>query len=231
MANKLIIGYQTENNANNLSIDISVLKTRFPSATPQLWAVRPGETKINAYPVPKQSVSGNTLIWTPLAVDVEKNGDGEAQVRMYDTSGAEIIEARSEIIPTVIQRSIIPGDGEGDLPAVVQSYAAMLAEVMGDEIGEIAKEVFAEMMPATDEGEKTLTNSQEFPFNNSKSTIALTTPLVNTNYIVLTEVVDSDGNVGEIVVSDKMTNGFALAFTGSATQVEVEYAVIGGLTE
>ena len=141
---KLIIGFQTENNANNLSIDISQLKARFPSATPQLWAIRPGETKADAYPVPKQSVSGNNLIWTPLAVDVDKNGDGEAQVRMYDTSGTEIIEARSEIIPTVIQRSIIPSGASGDVPAVVASYAQMVTDAMNNVMDDLVDAAAAE---------------------------------------------------------------------------------------
>ena len=49
------------------------------------------------------------------------------------------------------------------------------------------------------------------------------------NYIVITEVVNANGNVGEITVSDKLINGFKLAFTGSATAVTVKYTVIGGL--
>lgn len=80
-------------------------------------------------------------------------------------------------------------------------------------------------------GDVTLTNSLEFPFNNSKHTVALETAQDNGDYIVLTEVVDFTGNVGEVVVSDKMTNGFALSFTGSATSVEIEYVVIGGFSE
>lgn len=80
-------------------------------------------------------------------------------------------------------------------------------------------------------GSVTLTNSQEFPFNNSKRTVPLQTAQANTDYLVVTEIVDFTGNVGDIVVTDKMTNGFAIQHTGSAASVEVDYFVIGGFTE
>ena len=78
-------------------------------------------------------------------------------------------------------------------------------------------------------GTKKLTNSAKYPFNNSQSSVALSLGRENGDYIVLTEVVETDGNVGEVVVSDKLTNGFKLAFTGSATTATINYIVIGGL--
>lgn len=80
-------------------------------------------------------------------------------------------------------------------------------------------------------GSVTLTNALEFPFNGSKRTVALQTPQANSDYLVDVEVETATGNVGEIVISDRMTNGFAIAFTGSATSVKVNYFVIGGFTE
>ena len=80
-------------------------------------------------------------------------------------------------------------------------------------------------------GSVALTNTLEFPFNNSKRTIALRTAQANTDYLVVTEIVDFTGNVGDIVVTSKMTNGFAIEHTGSASSVEVDYFVIGGFTE
>lgn len=78
-------------------------------------------------------------------------------------------------------------------------------------------------------GTKTLANSAKYPFNSSQASVALTLGRENGDYIVLTEVVATDGNVGEVVVSDKLTNGFKLAFTGSATTATINYIVIGGL--
>ena len=73
----------------------------------------------------------------------------------------------------------------------------------------------------------TLTNSLEFPFNNSEKSVSITTQ-DNAKYVVLTEIVSAVGNPGEIEVSDKLNNGFKLSFTGSASQVIVKYTVIGG---
>ena len=46
--------------------------------------------------------------------------------------------------------------------------------------------------------------------------------------MILAEVTTVAGNIGEIVVSDKLTNGFKLAYTGGAKTVTVKYYVIGG---
>ena len=80
-------------------------------------------------------------------------------------------------------------------------------------------------------GSTTMTNSLEFPFNNSRKTVALVTPQANSDYLVDVEVDEANGNVGEVIVSSRMTNGFAIEYTGSATSVTVNYFVIGGFTE
>ncbi len=77
-------------------------------------------------------------------------------------------------------------------------------------------------------GSKNLTNTKKFPFNDSKTTVALTNVRENLNYIVVIVGVTGNGNIGEVEVSDRLTNGFKLAFTGSAKSVTVQYAVIGG---
>lgn len=75
----------------------------------------------------------------------------------------------------------------------------------------------------------TLTNSQVYPFNNSVKTIALTTARNHNDYTVETEVLDSTGGFpGDIVISEKLVNGFKIATTGSATSVTVKIYVKGG---
>lgn len=83
--------------------------------------------------------------------------------------------------------------------------------------------------PVCEEGQVTLTNNQNYPFNNSQQSIALVKAQRNTSYAVIPQIMSIGGNIGEIVVSDKLTNGFKLAFTGSATSVVVKYIVIGGI--
>lgn len=77
-------------------------------------------------------------------------------------------------------------------------------------------------------GTVTLTNSDKFPFNNSVQTINLTKKKESTAYVVIAEVTSCIGNAGEIVVTDKLINGFKIAHTGSASSVTLKYTVIGG---
>lgn len=82
--------------------------------------------------------------------------------------------------------------------------------------------------PVYEEGTVTLTNTLEFPFNNSVDTVALTNRQINTSYLVICEVTSAVGNPGEIVISERQVNGFKIAYTGSASSAVVHYTVIGG---
>ncbi|GHU52634.1 hypothetical protein AGMMS49975_08840 [Clostridia bacterium] len=78
----------------------------------------------------------------------------------------------------------------------------------------------------------TFTNTKTFPFNNSLLTIPLTTPRKTLNYAVtILSAVASDNNpIGDITVSNKQLNGFAMAYSGSAASVTITYLVTGGIT-
>lgn len=78
-------------------------------------------------------------------------------------------------------------------------------------------------------GQVALTNSETFPFNNSIKTIALQKQRDNLNYRVITEVISADGEVGNVIVTDKQLNGFKIAFTGSAKNATIKYYVQGGM--
>ena len=76
--------------------------------------------------------------------------------------------------------------------------------------------------------ETTLTNSKEYPFNNSKKTLALKTPRGNLDYTVFVESSTEDaGGIGEIKITDKQLNGFKIEFTGAAKEVSVKCTVQG----
>ena len=79
-------------------------------------------------------------------------------------------------------------------------------------------------------GTVSLTNSQEFPFNNSKKSVALANVRDNLNYVVVvvSKTAADGGNIGEIEISELQVNCFKIAFTGSSKSVTVVYAVIGG---
>lgn len=82
-------------------------------------------------------------------------------------------------------------------------------------------------------GEKitvTLTNTQVYPHNNSKKTVQLPVSRNNMDYTVECEVVSvTGGSVGDFEFSDKLLNGFKIAFTGSAKSVTVNCYVRGGI--
>lgn len=78
-------------------------------------------------------------------------------------------------------------------------------------------------------GTVTLTNTEEYPFNNSVETVALKQPRGNLDYRVIVEAEAEDtGAVGEIRITDKQVNGFKISHTGSAKRVNVKYVVEGG---
>lgn len=78
--------------------------------------------------------------------------------------------------------------------------------------------------------EATLTNSKKYPFNDSVKTIALGNANVRNNkdYTVTVEAEAQDGFVGDICITNKMLNGFKIAYTGSAASVKVKCYVQGG---
>lgn len=78
--------------------------------------------------------------------------------------------------------------------------------------------------------EGTLTNSSKYPFNSSKKTLAIPTDSTryNTDYTVIVEAEPTGGFGGDIIISDKLVNGFKIEYTGSAASVAVKCYVQGG---
>lgn len=77
-------------------------------------------------------------------------------------------------------------------------------------------------------GEITLKNDCEYPFNNSTQTIDLKEPMSNKKYWVYTELINSNGSIGQVNVFDKLLNGFKISYSGSATSAKFRYAVMKG---
>lgn len=75
----------------------------------------------------------------------------------------------------------------------------------------------------------TLVNGEQYPFNNSKKTVALAVRRNNAEYTVTPEVVSvTGGGLKGVSVSDKLANGFKVEFYGSATSVALKLHVKGG---
>ena len=76
-----------------------------------------------------------------------------------------------------------------------------------------------------------LTNSETYPFNNSIATLAFNDSQTrSTKDYSVTFFVESatGGSVGDIIVSDKMLNGFKVEYTDSATAATIKCFVQGG---
>lgn len=76
---------------------------------------------------------------------------------------------------------------------------------------------------------ETFTNTAKYPFNNSAKTIGISNTRTNTNYSVDTEIIEHTGEVGDIVVYDKMVNGFKVRYDGSAGNAKIKLVVTGGI--
>lgn len=113
----------------------------------------------------------------------------------------------------------------------IMDYAALEAMLMASEnnrtllmIGNTLDGIVGEKIQVT------LTNSQLYPHNNSKKTVQLLTKRNDMDYTVECEVVSvTGGSVGVFEFSDKLLNGFKIAFTGSAKSVVVNCYVRGGI--
>ena len=73
-----------------------------------------------------------------------------------------------------------------------------------------------------------LTNSEKYPFNNSEKSIAMQKACVSKAYLVDVELVSHVGDVGDIIISDKLLNGFKVRFDGSAKSATVTLRIKGG---
>lgn len=137
-----------------------------------------------------------------------------------DVSGLEndVLEMAGNLNDLLSDAQII--DSDGDLASTILLNA----------IRQLRWNV-EEGAPVCEEGSVTLTNTSKFPFNDSAKSVALATAQKNTKYAVIAAIASANGNAGEVVVSDKQTNGFKLAYTGSASSAVVKYIVIGGIIE
>ena len=95
------------------------------------------------------------------------------------------------------------------------------------DIADLNENLLAEIK--AEEKTVTLTNSAKYPFNGSIASVSIAKARKTKNYTVEAEVTTSDGNVGEIVISDKTLNGFKIAFTGSAKNVTATIKIRGGI--
>ncbi len=74
-----------------------------------------------------------------------------------------------------------------------------------------------------------LTSSKGYPFNNSQQSVAMATTRTTTAYTVEAEVVEHVGDVGDVIVSGKLLNGFKVKYDGSAKSAKIKLRIKGGM--
>lgn len=74
-----------------------------------------------------------------------------------------------------------------------------------------------------------LTSNENYPFTNSDQTVSLAVTRNNTDYTVDADVQAHSGNVGDIHIFDKQTNGFKVKYDGSAKSATIILKVQGGI--
>lgn len=107
--------------------------------------------------------------------------------------------------------------------AVLLQYFMQFDRWVRQKVADYAAEFLNEIKTVT------LTSTERFPFTNSVQTISMTTARKTLNYDVSWEITASNGNVGDIIVTDKQLNGFKIAYDGSATSVTLKIRVKGGM--
>ena len=161
---------------------------------------------------------------------VVRGVDGPAQVWVAGVKCARVFTAKDlndiqENIRTLLTNLNAVGTKTGT--SVLATQAQNLSDAINGHEGDIED---LKDRTAVVSGTVALTNSQDYPFNNSIQTVAIANTRDNMDYVIDWVVTaSSGGNVGDILISDKLLNGFKIEFTGSATSVTIKYLVVGGM--
>lgn len=116
------IGYEGEQGARPVALDVSEGLLKWPDSIPTLLYVRPGERE--AVPAPA-SLSGGVLTWVPDAYATQKTGStGAAQV-VFTVSGEETVIGKSQVIPLFVNSSLEPSE---DPPEPYESWIASILD-------------------------------------------------------------------------------------------------------
>ena len=134
------IGYQGENKRQKIRIDLSDVMADIPGGTAVLAIRRYGDSDI--VPALITEIDGESLLWTPTAWELAKNGFLHAQVTVSDGDAiGKTKKYRFDVKDSMVVSSVEPEDWEdlvgqlvqaaADVNAAIESYDAMTAEAEG----------------------------------------------------------------------------------------------------
>lgn len=121
----IAIGYEGEQYARRVALDISAELARWPGSVPTLIYIRPGERSV--YPAITE-LDGATLTWEPDAFATEKPGStGSAQVIFTDPGDDRTIIGKSIVMALFVNDSL--GDPASDPPEPYTGWLETLTEL------------------------------------------------------------------------------------------------------
>lgn len=172
------------------------------------------------------------LIWLDHAVtpdrtySVKENSGGTITL----TPAGEVIQQGTNMSAANfnnIEMGITDHDLAVEILTMLVRNLADREDTSESDIAQTAADLLAEVTPEIKT--MTLSNSANYPFNGSTANVSMAKARNTLNYTVEAEATESDGNVGEVIVTDKQKNGFKIAFTGSAASVTVQIKIRGGI--
>lgn len=111
------LGYNNEQNARSVTLDISEMLERYPNATPQLL-VHKSENYVN-YIAVTQTANG-IMTWLVSAYDLASQKNGTAQVVLTQSGTTDIVLA-SQVIPVQVEPGI-KDVSASELPVPMESF-------------------------------------------------------------------------------------------------------------
>lgn len=175
----------------------------------------------------------NNVYPSTVTVNFEIEVAHASTVNIVGGAGGYVSEVDFDALEDEVEGDDAPFAGLKDTSEAVALLANRVHQLIdaGDDEAEAREALETELKTehAVETGTVTLTNSQSYPFNNSIKAVTLAKTRKNAYYTVETQVTAYSGGLpGSVTVSDKATNGFKVAFDGSAKSVTVKYIVKGG---
>ncbi len=180
-----------------------------------------------------------------IGIFARKQGGAEIlySIIVTDPNKREWFPAYNSVAPASIEFNDYISVGNADNVTLVVDPAGLVTrqefsdvqDYLEDRVDEVAVETHI-MQDKIEELEgfsiiADLTNTEIYPFNDSKKTIALTSAQerMTTDYTVTVEAVSVTGGfLEDVVITDKLVNGFKVEYTGSASAARLKMYIQGG---
>lgn len=172
----------------------------------------------------EEGVSGTEVLYSVAVVsessgEIMPIGNGKNPVRIIQSWAVTVSNSATVTLDLLSDDAFALASEVGQLKDLNNTDKSTIVAAIND-VRNAAYEVNTDV---------SMTNSLAYPFNNSLKTIQITPQKVSTDYMVIPEVLSATGGpVGFINITDKLLNGFKIAYTGSASSATIRCHITGG---